>query len=232
MREPTKPYVIAEVGNCHEGSLDAAIELVERAREAGADFVKFQAGTAAGFARTREEIPRYEKYAFTKDQYWKLAKHAVALEIEPFFSVWGEGFDEFMVTPIRWRKIPARQCDSVSITRWLSRSTFISIPHWYIEVDVKALGTDRGIPMHCVTEYPAVDPMLNRILKLSEWLNLPAGFSDHTIGIENAIAAVKHAGAVAIEKHFTLSHDFGPLRDHGLAATPAEMRALVEAVKG
>lgn len=231
MDEPTRPYVIAEIGNCHEGSMDAALELVEKASDAGADFVKFQAGTAAGFARSKDEIERYEKYALTKEQYWRLANHAVSLGIEPFFSVWGGGFEEFLAVPMRWRKIPARQCDSTHITRWASHTTFISIPHWYIEVDVKNLGIDRGIPMHCVTEYPAVDPMLNRILKLSEWLGLPAGFSDHTIGIDNAIAAVKHAGAIAIEKHFTLSHTFGPLRDHRLAATPDELRALVEAIK-
>lgn len=228
---PTRPFVIAEIGNCHEGNLEVALELVERAREAGADFVKFQAGTAAGFARLPEDVERYKKYELGKNGYLVLANRAFDLGIIPMFSVWGDGFDDLMVDPFIWKKIAARQCTTETISRWQSQNTFISIPHWFTEVDVMTLGLVSGIPMHCVTEYPAKDPMLNRILKLTQWTGFPAGFSDHTIGIENAIVAVKQANAIAIEKHFTLAHDFGPLRDHQLAATPDELKALVEAVK-
>ena len=62
--------------------------------------------------------------------------------------------------------------------------------------------------------------------------NLEIGFSDHFVGIEEAVYAASFMGAVAIEKHFTLAHDFGPLRDHELSATPAELKELVERVKG
>lgn len=228
---PAYPLVIAEIGNCHEGNLEVALELVERAREAGADFAKFQAGTAVGFARLPEDVERYKKYELGKAGYLKLAWRAWDIGIIPMFSIWGEGFDDLMMPPFLWRKIAARQCTADTINRWQSPETFISIPHWFTEGDILALNITTGIPMHCVTEYPATDPMLNRILKLAQWTGLPAGFSDHTIGIENAITAVKQAHAIAIEKHFTLSHDFGPLRDHQLAATPSELKALVEAVK-
>jgi sialic acid synthase SpsE len=226
-----KPYVIAEVGNCHEGSLAVALELIDRAKDSGADFVKFQAGTARGFARTPEDVERYKKYELGMEGYWSLVERAGKVGIEIFFSTWDDIFENLNRFPIVWRKIPARQCDKTTIALKSTPFTFISIPHWFDEAQVKALGIIQGIPMHCVTEYPAKDPMLGRIMKLRDWTALPTGFSDHTIGIEAAISAVKDAGSVAIEKHFTKSHDFGPLRDHALAATPDELAALVKAVK-
>ncbi len=85
--------------------------------------------------------------------------------------------------------------------------------------------------MHCVTEYPAKDAKLERIKWLSEFLGKPVGYSDHTIGIEACVEAVRKYDACVIEKHFTFDHDFGPLRDHKHAATPEEMRELVRLVK-
>lgn len=226
-----KPYIIAEVGNCHEGSLDVALELIGRAKDSGADFVKFQAGTAQGFARSPADVDRYKKYELGYEGYWSLVEHAGKIGIEILFSVWSPQFDNLMRYPRLWRKIPARQCDRLTIADKATGNTFISIPHWFTEEQVKALDIRVGIPMHCVTEYPAKDPMLNRIMKIREWTGLPTGFSDHTVGIEAAITAVKEAGAIAVEKHFTKAHDFGPLRDHALAATPDELTALVKAVK-
>ena len=225
------PYIIAEVGNCHEGSLEVALELIDRAKDSGADFVKFQAGRAEGFARSQDDIPRYRKYELGIDGYRALIERAIDIRIEIIFSVWNVEFEELLKYPVLWRKIPARQCERDTIAINANDQTFISIPHWFEEKDVKNLNIVRGIPMHCVTEYPAKDPMLNRIIKIRDWTGLDTGFSDHTIGIESAILAVKEAGAIAIEKHFTKAHDFGPLRDHALAATPEELKQLVLAVK-
>lgn len=208
-----------------------ALELVERAKDSGADFVKFQAGTAEGFARGPQDIERYRKYELGIDGYWKLVERAEQVKIDIFFSLWNVQFESLLRFPVRWTKIPARQCDKVTIFTKATPYTFISIPHWFDEEQVKSLGIVCGIPMHCVTEYPAKDPMLNRIMKIRDWTGLPTGFSDHTIGIEAAVSAVVDAQAVVIEKHFTKAHDFGPLRDHVLAATPEEMKELVRRVK-
>lgn len=232
MPDPSKPYVIAEAGNCHEGSLETAIELVHRAREAGADFIKFQAGRAEGFARLKEDIPRYRRYELGFVGYKRLAAEAFRCDIDILFSVWNEEFDELRTEVGGWFKIPARQCDPDVIRFKATPKTFISIPHWYDEAQVRALGITQGIPLHCVTEYPAQDAQLPRLGRLRQWLGMDVGYSDHTVGIDNAIAAVKQGGAIAVEKHFTLAHDFGPLRDHALAATPVELKQLVEAVKG
>lgn len=220
--------VIAEAGNAHEGFLDAALELVERAKEAGADLVKFQAGTAEDFARSPEDIPRYRKYELGRAGYEKLIDRGTAIGIPVFFSVWSDEFNDLRRLP--YFKIAARQCRADYIAKYATDNTFISIP--LTLVDVKSLGLTKGIALHCVPHYPAINGYLWRIPYLRRALPIiPVGYSDHTIGIDWAVRAVNEYGACVIEKHFTLRRDFGPLRDHVLSATPGEMKELVEKVK-
>jgi N,N'-diacetyllegionaminate synthase len=220
------PILIAEVGNNHEGSLDAAIEMMERAWEAGADMVKFQAGNANGFARRVEDIPRYRAYELGRVGYDCLIKRGKELGIHVFFSVWSEEYDDFR--KLEWFKIPARQCRADQIREYATPKTFISIPH--TNDTPGALGIRHGIPLHCVSQYPARDGMLSRIGQLRDTLKMPVGYSDHTIGIDACVEAAK-LGAVAIEKHFTLKHDFGPLRDHALSAIPWQFREMVGKIR-
>jgi sialic acid synthase SpsE len=221
-------YIIAEAGNAHEGNLSVALELLERAKECGADMVKFQAGKAGGFARTEEQVPFYRKYELGRDGYDLLIKRGRELDFPVFFSVWSEEYADYR--KLEWFKIPARQCNAENIRKYGTEKTFISVPHNL--TDVKGLRIKQGIVMHCVSEYPQKGGFWWRMRELL--LELPQveiGFSDHFVGIDGAIHAA-YMGAVAIEKHFTLAHNFGPLRDHALSATPAELRELVERVKG
>lgn len=229
--------IIAEAGNNHEGRLDVALELVERAKEAGADLVKFQAGTAEGFARNPtdgNEVARYRKYELGKAGYDSLIRHGLLHAIPVFFSVWGEGFDEYH--GLQYRKVPARQCNAETIKRLDSPTTFISIPHVMTLKAASMLPIEKGIPMHVVAEYPASSAMLTRMADLRATLKRrigEVGYSDHTVGIywPVRVATDAHLRARAIEKHFTLKHDFGPLRDHALSATPKEMKEMVERIK-
>lgn len=221
------PILIAEIGNNHEGNLNAALEMLEKAKEAGADLVKFQAGTAEGFARKKEDIPRYKKYELGKEGYNKLIAEGKRANIPVFFSVWSEEFAYYR--RLDFFKIAARQANRDYIQRYSTDNTFISIPH--TDNFPCNLGIDRGVIMHCVSEYPAKDPEFWRISMLRQYFELPIGYSDHSIGVDPCIHAVKHYKAAAIEKHFTLKHDFGPLRDHELSATPRQFKRLAEAVK-
>jgi len=219
--------VVAEVGNNHEGSVQSAFQMLEAAKNAGADLVKFQAGTAEYFARTPEDEPIYQRYELGLPVYRRLIEHGKEIGIPVFFSIWGG--DEFHELMGEYRKVASRQCVPEYIKRWDSVNTFVSIPQWMSQADVLALGIVESIPLHCVTEYPAKDPMLWRIERLREWLGPRVGYSDHTVGIEACIEAVR-LGACVIEKHFTLAHDFGHLRDHALSATPEELRTLVDEI--
>jgi len=66
------PIIIAECGNNHEGNFDTACELLEKAKESGADLIKFQAGTAEGFARKEKQIPFYKKFELGLYNYKRL----------------------------------------------------------------------------------------------------------------------------------------------------------------
>lgn len=224
-----RPIIIAEAGNNHEGNLQAALELIERAKDAGADLVKFQAGLASGFARRPEDTPRYKKYELGKEGYDRLIEHGKKTGIPVFFSVWSDVFDEYR--RLEWFKIAARQCAPDYIQRYATDKTFISIPHTLDAV--RELGISRGIVLHCVSHYPAQAPFFWRFGHIRRELgaNIELGWSDHFVGIETAVQAWQGFNIAVIEKHFTLKHDFGPLRDHWLSADPKELKELVERVK-
>ena len=85
--------------------------------------------------------------------------------------------------------------------------------------------------LHCVSNYPAriEDVNLNAIRTMEMAFGLPIGYSDHTMGIEAAIAAVA-VGARVIEKHFTLDRDMeGP--DHKASLEPNELKDMVRAIR-
>jgi sialic acid synthase SpsE len=99
-----------------------------------------------------------------------------------------------------------------------------------------ALPIKKGVPMHVVAKYPAPSGMLERMHRLRAALRRPVGglgYSDHTVGIYWAVRMATHpqVRACVVEKHFTLAHDFGPLRDHRLSATPEEMKEMIERIK-
>jgi N-acetylneuraminate synthase len=90
---------------------------------------------------------------------------------------------------------------------------------------------ERVTLLHCTTQYPAPpqDVHLRAMDTLREAFGLPVGYSDHTTGIEVAIAAVAR-GATVIEKHFTLDRKL-PGPDHAASLQPDELRQLVAAVR-
>ena len=105
-----------------------------------------------------------------------------------------------------------------------------------IEEAVKALteaGTERNkiSILHCTTDYPTAmeDVNLNAMQNIKTHLNLPIGYSDHTLGIEVPVAAVA-MGATIIEKHFTLDKTL-PGPDHKASLEPSELKAMVTAIR-
>lgn len=229
--EIKKPIIIAEIGNNHEGNMDTAIELLESAINAGADLVKFQAGTGEGFARKPEQIPFYKKLELKYHDYIELMIFGEKLGIPVFFSIWSpemEGIREVE----KWHKIPARQCNTENINKYDSENTFISLPP-----DVKPVLASlniKSIFMHVIPEYPAYNPWLERLNYLHMLFGQRIGYSDHTIGISTCITAVKDFRAMAIEKHFTLERlkKSSSFRDHIHSASEVEFKKMVEILKG
>jgi len=241
-----KVFIVAEIGNNHEGSIDLAMEMVEAAAKTGVDAVKFQTFIPEFFVSRDDEarLERLNKFKLTHDQFRNLELRARELgliffstpldiesafflnEIQPIFKI-SSGDNDFY--PLI--KATASFNKPTIISSGIVDLNFIKnlVDYWH-----SVGGCDQNLAiMHCVSSYPAPKEQANlkaiTTLK-STFPNLVIGYSDHTMGIRAAIFAVA-AGARIIEKHFTLNKNQSDFRDHKLSADPAEMESLVLQIK-
>jgi N-acetylneuraminate synthase len=112
-----------------------------------------------------------------------------------------------------------------------ARATRQAMAAAYLSERGQALLRERVTLLHCTTEYPAPpqDANLRAMHTMRAAFGLPIGYSDHTLGIQVAVAAVA-LGAVALEKHFTLDRSM-PGPDHVASLEPAELTEMVRAVR-
>lgn len=258
MTMTTRTLIIAEAGVNHNGDQALAMKLIDIAAEAGADLVKFQTFSAARLAtkaaakadyqiRTPgSEESQYEmlcRLELTEGIHHDLMAHCAVRGIG-FFST---GFDiesiDLLVELGQDRfKIPSGEITNLPYLRHIGRmgkpvilSTGMAEME-EIQAAIAALeeaGTPRAIitVLHCTTEYPT--PMheanLRAMLSIQKAFGVDVGYSDHTRGIEVAIAAVA-LGASVIEKHFTLDRNL-PGPDHKASLEPEELKAMVAAIR-
>ena len=234
-------FVIAEAGINHNGDLDAAKRLIDKAKWAGSSAVKFQ--TYITEKRVPKDSPIFGilkqcELSF-KDQE-TLFGYARSAGLAAFSTP----FDDESVDFLASQGIPCYKVASFDIVnkRLLERIASKKRPviisrgmasREEIDTAMDIMGRS-GIDvllLHCISAYPVPSHAslhLDTIKALKERYGCPVGFSDHTLGIDAARFAVA-AGAVAIEKHFTLSRGAkGP--DHALSTEPEEMKELVKGV--
>lgn len=247
--------VIAEAGVNHNGDIAIAKQLIEAARVAGADIVKFQTwkpGEVTGrFAfkvpylqsSTPEDESRFElsrRLCLSYDSFRELRQHCDRVGIE--FMSTPDGFDslDFLVDELDMRriKIGSTELNHIAFLEAVGtkrRPVFISTGLGTLaEVDQAVAALRRGggsdLPitvMQCTSEYPAPQEEMNlRVLETyAKALQIPVGLSDHSTGYEASIAAVA-LGASVVEKHFTLSRTMaGP--DHSASLEPTELAHFV-----
>jgi N,N'-diacetyllegionaminate synthase len=250
--------IIAEAGVNHNGNLELARQLVEAAAESGADFVKFQTFTAKSLVTRRAVKADYQNKLTAQDQsqydmihrleltpkmHLDLIEHCLRHGIR-FLST---GFDidslNFLVDlHIPFIKIPSGEITNLPylqhIGRLKSKVILSTGMADMAEIDaalsvLEEAGTQRQqiTIMHCNTEYPTPmsDVNLRAMLSIRDVFGVQVGYSDHTTGIEVAIAAVA-LGAAVIEKHFTIDRNLsGP--DHQASLEPSELKAMVKAIR-
>lgn len=254
----SRTLIIAEAGVNHNGDLALARQLIDVAAVAGADLVKFQTFTADRLATRAAQKADYQNRTTTSTEsqhemlsrleltdamHHELIAHCAMRKIG-FFST---GFDiESVDLLVRHGqnhfKIPSGEITNLPYLRHigcLGKSVILSTGManlGEIEAAIDALeaaGTPRGMltVLHCTTEYPTpmAEVNLRAMLSIHAAFGLAVGYSDHTQGIEVAIAAVA-MGATVVEKHFTLDRNL-PGPDHKASLEPSELNALVAAIR-
>jgi N,N'-diacetyllegionaminate synthase len=253
-----KTLIIAEAGVNHNGDPALARALIDVAAAAGADRVKFQtfsadrlvtagAAKAAYQARTtgadESQHAMLRRLELSRATHLELIAHCKTRGIE-FFST---GFDPQSIELLAQLgatgfKVPSGEISNLPYLRCVGRyglPVILSTGMSDLDEIAAALavlersGTPRRLitVLHCTTEYPApmADVNLRAMLTIRDAFGVAVGYSDHTPGIEVAIAAVA-MGASVIEKHFTLGRSL-PGPDHQASLEPAELQALVKAIR-
>jgi sialic acid synthase SpsE len=244
-------YIIAEIGNTHEGSPGLAKCFIKAAAECGVDAVKFQ--THIFDAESLPDAPNppyfkdetrkeyFERTAFPLEQWKKLKNYAEECGVDFLSSVFSlEAVDLLEEVGVKAYKVPSGEVTNLPLLIKLAKTgkkIYLSsgMSSWE-ELDDAVLTLQKNgardiIIFQCTSEYPCPpeDAGLNVILELKKRYKLPVGYSDHTEGLAVPLAAVV-LGAEVIEKHFTLSKKmYGS--DAALATEPDEFERLVKEIR-
>lgn len=253
-----KVMIIAEAGVNHNGNLETAIKLVDTAKAAGADAVKFQIFHPDRLTAKTAKKAEYQELTTgnTETQYEMLKK--LVLQKQDFISLYeycskkniifmASAFDLESIDFLNDLGTTIFKIPSGEITNYLylekiaslHKKILLSTGMASLEEIKDALGVIDGtdvhdthiVLLHCVSAYPAAMEEMNlkAMNTLKNIFHKDVGLSDHSLGIETAVAAVA-LGAKVIEKHITLDKNMiGP--DHSMSLDPIELGDLVKAVR-
>ncbi len=253
-----KVFIIAEAGVNHNGSMEIARRLIDVAKEAGADAVKFQTFKAEKLASYFTGMAEYQRknLGVGEKQLEMLKKLELGFEDFRSLKEYCEKKDiVFLSSPFDLDsakflkalgmdvfKIPSGEITDYPLLKEIggyASKVIVSTGMADLGEIEDALdvliesGTKREniTVLHCNSEYPTPfeDVNLKAMLTIKEAFKINVGYSDHTLGIEVPIAAVA-LGATVIEKHFTLDRNL-PGPDHKASLEPDELRAMVKAIR-
>ena len=251
-----KPFIIAEVGINHNGDLDTAFRMIEKAKILGFEAVKFQTFSAKEFnidsqatytymsqgrEVTESMLKMFQRYEFTKDE-WKKIKEKCDKEGILFLSTPQNASDLELLLEIG---IPAIKVGSDDFTNipllreyrkanlpMILSCGMADLGEIYCALEaVEAFSRGDVALLLCTSEYPTPVDDVN-LLKLKTlrgaFPKLTLGFSDHTQGALAAGIAVGFEACI-FEKHYTLDHDM-PGPDHWFSANPEELKEWYDTI--
>jgi sialic acid synthase SpsE len=248
--ENQHPFIIAEIGNNHNGSIDTAIKLIKAAKESGADAVKFQVkNIEKSFSKELLDSPyinensfgktyREHKMAleFSEEQLKQLYDYATKLDIVCFstpFDIDSVEVLERIGNPIyKISSFHVTDLDLIEHVCKTKKPILMSTGMSTIEEINKAVGlirkyTENFVLLHCVSCYPTEDEdvNLNVIPMLREKYDCPVGYSGHERGVAITSSAIV-LGSCVVERHFTLDRTMkGP--DHASSVEPLGLVHIV-----
>jgi N,N'-diacetyllegionaminate synthase len=251
------PFTIAEVGINHNGELDRAFRMIEAAKAAGADAVKFQTFKAVDFCGdpkqtftyqsqgrpvTESMLSMFQRYEFSRDDWFRLKAHCDTTCIT-FLSTPQNPADLDLLLEIG---VPAVKIGSDDFTNLplIRRYAQTGLPLILscgmsdigeVHQALEAAGWYAGYPvvlLLCTSQYPTppADVNIRKLATLRQAFDgLQTGFSDHTQGPLAASLATA-LGACVFEKHFTLAQDL-PGPDHWFSEEPAGLALWIDSIR-
>ena len=253
-----KVLLIAEVGVNHNGDLKTALKLIEEAKKAGADIVKFQTFISSELASSKAKLVDYQKANLEKlknqkemlfslelsdKKMKKIIERCKELNIEYLTTAFdNKSLEKISNLNLNRYKIPSGEITNLPYLRKIASfkkpiimstgMADLDEVSWALDKLTEAGANKKEITvLHCTSEYPCPFKSVNlRAMKtISNTCGVNIGYSDHTLGFEVAIAAVA-LGAKVIEKHLTLDRDmYGP--DHKASIEPIDFKKMVNSIR-
>jgi len=237
--------IIAEAGLNHNGDFKKLIKLIDIAKSVDADYVKFQLFTTENFINQKfnhkkinykKLYQRFKSLEFSLEKWKKAIQHANRIGINIFFSIFDkESYDILEKLKISLIKIPSGEINNYDLLKKINKSRKKVILStgmsnlFEIQKALKHLNKCKVTLMHCVSEYPTLNPNLNNIKLLQKKFKLEVGYSDHTPDVITPALSVI-AGATHIEKHFTYNKK-QKLGDHKFSLNPGELKIMIKNVR-
>ncbi len=249
-------WILAEAGVNHNGDLSLAKKLVDAAIESGADAIKFQTFSAEALADVSAPQAEYQEKSTGKKQSQLELLKALELsetafqELSDYAMRQGICFLSTPFDPKSFQQVVQMGVSAIKIGSGdLTNSILLKLAGEsrlpvLLSTGMASLGeiesamsvlrsagaSSIGL-FHCVSRYPTPPEAANLLAMdlLATAFRVPIGFSDHTLGIQVAVAAVAR-GAAMIEKHLTLDSKMeGP--DHAASLNPSEFKKMVQAIR-
>ncbi len=248
--------IIAEAGVNHNGDFSLAKRMVDEAKKAAADYIKFQtfvpqelaaAGAAKAAYQKREtgpgdaQLEMLKKLALSEETFLRLKEYCDEVGIGFLSSPFDLKSIRFLsALNMDFWKVPSGEITNLPYLEKIAetgKNVILSTGMSELDEITAAVsileknGSGEIIILHCNTEYPTPfgDVNLTAMKELGQIFHKQIGYSDHTTGIEVSIAAAA-LGAKVIEKHFTLDRTMaGP--DHRASLEPDELTNMVDAIR-
>ena len=241
-----RPYIVAEVNSSHNGDVEVAKRMIDAAVEAGCDCVKFQSWSAeslysATYYKANPISKRIvKKFSLTQEQLRDMAEYSRNKGIDFSSTPYSREEVDWLVNEC---KAPFIKVASMDLNNYLylqdiaKKGVPIVLSTGMSEMaeirkavqTIEDAGNRQICLLHCISIYPPEFETihLHNILGLRETFpNYPIGFSDHSHGVEMAVAATA-LGAALIEKHLTLDRTKIGM-DNQMATEPEEMKQMVD----
>jgi N,N'-diacetyllegionaminate synthase len=248
-------FVIAEAGINHNGKIELAKQLIDEAKKAGADAVKFQTFKSEGVTAISAELAGYQKknigtkqsqidmlrkYEFEYDTFREMKEYCDKRKIVFLSTPHSYDAIDFLDDLVPAYKISSGDITNIPAIEKIAKKgkpVIISTGMATLEEirdaldTVRNAGNDQIILLQCVTSYPSnlEDQNIEVVRTLRMKFDVLTGFSDHTMGLIAPIVAVS-VGACLIEKHFTLDRTLeGP--DHKASLEPSELKEMIDSIR-